>query len=187
MLVQMTKTFGGLLATLALLFASEAHAQFANRSLGAGVGFVKLFGGSNTAGQIGIDFAVPFTLEGSLYIENGFDLFLRAMFIIVQVSSGAETLSGAGLVYGGGGHLGARYLFMEETLRPYVGLEIAGFAINTVPVAAYSVGPGVTAGLDYFVADTVAIGINLTFDLFIQLNVPPRPALGGGLNVAFYF
>ena len=182
----MRKTTGGLLAMLGMLATSEAHAQFANRSLGAGLGFIKLLGDSSAPGATGVDFAVPLTLEGSMYLENGFDLYLHVPLLLLQVSSGAFTASGAGLVMGTGGHAGVRFLFSEETLRPYVGIELAGFYLFTKqPI--WFIGPGVVLGLEYFVADTVAIGARGFFDLFIELNFSPRPSFGGGLSVAFYF
>lgn len=186
MLPDMRKMLGGWVAVLGLLVAGEAHAQFANRSLGGGLGFVKLLGGSSLGGSTGVDFAVPLTLEGTLYIENGFDIFAHIPIMLVNVTSGAATPSGAGLVFGTGGHLGVRYLFMEETLRPYAGLEIAGFVLITKTTVVF-VGPGVVVGVDYFVADTVSIGARGFFDLFIELNVPVRPAFGGGASVAVYF
>ncbi len=184
----MGKRLGGLLAVLGCMVASDAHAQFANRSLGGGVSFIKLFGGASRAGTAtGVDFAVPLTLEGSLYIENGFDIYAHIPVMLVNVTSGADTPSGRGLIFGTGGHLGVRYLFSEETLRPYVGVEIAGFVLLTKASPVVFIGPGAMVGLDYFVSDTVTIGARGFFDLFIELNVDPRPAVGGGVAVAAYF
>ena len=182
----MRKRLGGWIAVLGMLVAGEAHAQFANRSLGAGVGYVKLFGGSSVTGATGVDYALPLTLEGSLYIENGFDIFARVPLMLVSVTSGAATASGAGLVFGTGGHLGVRYLFSEENLRPYAGIELAGYVLLAQTTVVF-IGPGVVAGVDYFIADTVSIGARGFFDLFIELNVPLRPALGAGASVAVYF
>lgn len=184
MIRDMPKSLGGVVVALGVLLAGEAQAQFANRSLGGGVGFVKFVGGS---GKAGVDFAAPLTLEGSLYIENGFDVYARVPLMLVSVAVGADTVSGRGLIFGTGGHLGVRYLFLEETIRPYVGLEIAGFVLITKPDVGVLVGPGLELGLDYFVADTVSIGARGYFDLFIQLNDPIHPAFGGTLNVAAYF
>ncbi len=182
----MRKTMSGLIGVLGILLASQAHAQFANRSLGGGLGFVKLFGGATGEGSTGVEFAVPLTLEGTLYIENGFDIFAHVPLMLVSVTLGAATASKAGLVFGTGGHLGVRYLFSEETIRPYVGVEIAGFALLTTTTVVF-VGPGVVAGIDFFLADTVSVGARGFFDLFIELNVPVRPAFGGGASVAVYF
>lgn len=182
----MGKRLGAVLALGALLLTTEAHAQFANRSLGGGLGFIKLFGGSSSAGVTGVDFAVPLTLEGSLYIESGFDIYIHIPVMLVNVTAGADTPSGRGLIFGSGGHLGVRYLFAEETLRPYVGIEVAGMVLITKSPVVF-VGPGAVVGVDYFVADTVSIGARAFFDLFIELNVPPRPAIGGGIAAAAYF
>lgn len=182
----MGKRLAGLLAVLAVGLAGEAHAQFANRSLGGGVSFIKLFGGNSRAGVTGVDFAVPLTLEGSLYIENGFDIYAHVPVMLVSVTAGADTPDGRGLIFGSGGHLGVRFLFAEETLRPYVGIEVAGFVLLAKTTVVF-IGPGATVGLDYFVADTISIGARAFFDLFIELNVDPRPAVGGGIAAAAYF
>lgn len=181
MIHDMRKLFG-VTAVVGLLFAGDASAQFANRSLGGGLGFIRLFGG----GAVGVDFAVPLTLEGTLYIENGFDVFAQIPLMIVSTTTTLPGEKGK-LVFGTGGHLGVRYLFLEETIRPYVGAEIAGFVLITQPNALVFIGPGAVAGLDFFVADTVSIGARTFFDLFLELNASPRPALGGVFSVAAYF
>jgi outer membrane protein len=180
----MPRTLRLAVPALVVLLAGEAHAQFANRSLGGGLGFVKFIGG---AGKAGVDFAAPLTLEGTLYIENGFDVYARIPLMIVQVVTGADTPTGKGLIFGTGGHIGIRYLFLEENIRPYVGVEVAGFVLITKPEVGVLVGPGVCAGLDFFVADTVSIGLRGNFDLFLQLNDPLHPAFGGAVNFAAYF
>ena len=51
-----------------------------------------------------------------------------------------------------------------------------------------SAGPGAGAGVDFFVADSVSLGLRGTVDLFITLN--PTSVLfsvGGGLNATTYF
>jgi outer membrane protein len=184
----MRKSLGGVVAVILMLVAGEAHAQFANRSLGASIGFIKLFGGANNsvAGSTNVDFAVPLTIDGTLYIENGFDIYAHIPLMLVSVSFGANTLSGAGLVFGTGGHLGVRYLFSEEDFRPYIGIEVAGFVLLAKTNVVF-IGPGAVAGFDYFALDTVSIGVRGFFDAFIELNVPIRPAAGGAVNVAVYF
>ncbi len=187
----MRKTLGGLAAVLGMLVAGEADAQFANRSLGGGLGFVKILStgcGSSTS-CVQLDFAAPLTLEGSLYVENGFDVFLHVPVMIVKVSAGAAgTVTGEGFVFGTGGNLGVRYLFAEESIRPYLGIQLAGIVVLTTPEVGVLVGPGIIAGLDFFVTDTVSIGGRGFFNLFIQgLNVPVRPSFGGGIGVATYF
>jgi outer membrane protein len=176
----MRKTFCGAAAVVALFLAGEANAQFANRSLGAGLNFYKLFSSTE-------DWALPLTLEGSLYIENGFDVFVHVPVMIVNTRVGAPTASGAGLIFGTGAHLGVRYLFMEEELRPYVGLQLSALVLVKSLGPEVFGGPGLTAGIDYFIADTVSLGGRVFYDLFIQLNQPLRQNLGLGVNVATYF
>ena len=169
----------------AVLLAGTAHAQFANRSFGAGLSFVKFTGVDAAAG---VEYAVPLTLEGSVYIENRFELYAQVPFMVVEVAVGADRPGqGRGEVFGTGGHLGARYLLLQESVRPYVGLELAAMAFFTKPDPKVFWGPGASAGVDWFILDTVSIGARGFFDLFIELNFPVRPTVGGGLNFAAYF
>ena len=170
----------------AVLCASTAHAQFANRSFGGGVSFVKFIGGDVTSG---VNLAGALTLEGSVYIDAGFELYAQVPLTIVDVASGADSPAthGRGQVFGTGAHLGARYLFLQESIRPYVGIELAGFVLITVPDPKIFIGPGLSGGVQWFVADSISIGANANFDVFFELNKPVRPSFGGGLNFAAYF
>lgn len=177
----MRKTLAVLVVGSALFLGSEAQAQFANKSLGLSVGFLSIQGDRN------LQFALPLTVDGTMYVENGFDVYLHVALMLVQVSVGAPTANGQGLVFGFGGHLGIRYLFSEESFRPWLGLELAGAGLLVQPSAFGFGGPGVAGGIDYFVADTVSIGARAYFDLFIELNRPIRPSIGGAVSVATYF
>ena len=64
---------------------------------------------------------------------------------------------------------------------------VQGIPVLTIMKLSFLLLPGVMVGLDYFVADTVTIGARGFFDLFIELNVDPRPAVGGGIAAAAYF
>ena len=123
-----------------LLAATEASASasFANRNLGLGVSGFGILGEH----VIGIDWGVPITLEGGLYIESGFEIFIHPQFMILQVPFGAATPTGAGGIFGFGGHLGTRYLFLEESIRPYVAIQVAVLGLATTPDAKVFVGPG---------------------------------------------
>lgn len=164
-----------------VLASSPARAQFANRQLGLGVGFTKF----SNSGLGGLDFTVPLTLEGGLYVENGFDLYLRIPLMFVRSVSGV-------INFGLGGQLGARYLFLEETIRPWVGAHLSFTYLFRGDVgndANAIFGPGINAGCDFFVTDTVSIGPRLFFDLYVALNTPSplRPAFGGVVAVNTYF
>ncbi len=164
--------------TTALLLSNAAHAQYANRSLGIGAQ-------ATTSIKNNALFAV--TLEASLYIESGFDVFLRVPLSITDTSTGAGTASGRGQIFATGGSLGIRYLFLEESIRPYVGIQFSGLVFLTQPKVDYYVGPGATVGLDFFVTDWLSIGARGTYDLFVMLNKSPRNNFGAGLNVATVF
>ncbi len=159
-----------------LLLGTEASAQFANRSLGLSVGYAKL----NTDQPF--EWAAPISLESSLYIENGFDLTLRLPLMIVTSRVTGRQSVGAGT------SLGVRYLFSEETLRPYAGAELAFlylFRDDAGQRAFFGLGPH--AGVDYFVGDSVSIGLRGFFNLYVMLNVDPMSSFGAQLVVSTYF
>lgn len=171
------------LALVLLLWAPEARAQYANRSLGAGVGFIGLSGGDTATG---LGATIPIWLEGNLYIENGFDLFLRVPFMIVSSQGNAMTNSGNGFVFGTGGDLGVRYLFLEENIRPWLGVYLTGLVVLGATTVVL-VGPGAAGGLDFFVTDSASIGIRAFFNLYLELNAAPTFGPGAAANVSFYF
>lgn len=165
-------------AAVSGLLASDAHAQYANRSLGVGAQ-------ATTSINNGAQWAV--TLEGSVYIDSGFDVFLRIPLMITDTPTGAATASGSGQVFGTGGSLGVRYLILEEQIRPYVGIQVSTLVLFTQPLVNYYFGPGATAGCDFFLTDFLSIGLRGSYDMFIDLNRPLRHNFGAGLNVAALF
>lgn len=179
------------LALTLVLAASTAHAtSFANRGLGLGIGFMKIISDDSTVPE----FCVPLWLEGSYYAENGFDVYVRIPLALASVKVGAATASGAGLVVATGGQAGVRYLFMEETLRPFVSLHLSGiYVIRPTGMGGIDVGsnllvgPGVGAGVEYFVSDSISLQARGFFDWFIALNAPQRFSVGGTLTAATYF
>jgi outer membrane protein len=173
-------------ATLALLVAfllgGEANAQYGNRSLGIGLGATKFLGAEREP----IDWGVPFVVSGSLYLENSFETFIQAHVMVVHRSYGALEDGSGGLVFALAGHVGVRYLFAEESVRPSLDVHLAGMGVWPGPTAAAGLGAG--GGVEFFVSDSVAIGARAFFDLFIvDLNVPLRFNLGGLLTVSTYF
>lgn len=180
----MRKTLAHLVVLLAVMAAPVASAQFQNRSVGVGVSVMKL-----AADTEPIDWGVPLTLEATLYIENGFDLYLHVPVMMLYQKIGVTADGKGGFVLATGGQFGVRYLFSEESVRPWVGLELAGLYIfrETAAGPSFMGGPGVMAGLDYFVADSVSIGGRAFFDLFLTLNQPLRFNFGGGIAAAAYF
>jgi outer membrane protein len=169
---------------LALVAGTNAFAQFANKRIGFELG-----GLSFTDREL--TFGLAAQLEGNIYIENGFDVGLRVPFILF-FTRGSETKQ----EFGTGGQLYVRYLFSEESLRPYVSVQLDVLVVIRGQVmgdmSANQIvfwGPGAALGLDYFVGDSVSIGARGFFTLYIALNndQPIRPSGGGYANIAFYF
>lgn len=158
-----------------LLLGSEASAQFANRSIGVGVGYMSL-NFDNV-----YDRSIPAGLEGSLYIENGFDLTARAYAMFLNSPVDGRQFIG---VFGAAG---VRYLFSEESVRPYVGADIGYFQTFGTETPVNRVGLSPSGGLDYFVADTVSIGARGQFTLYVMLNQRVATSLGLHLSAAAWF
>jgi outer membrane protein len=177
-----SRRFGWVVA-VAVLTGSAAHAQFANKRIGFELGGMSFKDNEIKAGLLA-------QLEGSYYIENGFEVGLRVPFyLFFTVQSNRQ-------LFGTGGQLYVRYLISEEALRPWVGVDLDVAVVLRPPDPAFPDqqqtvfwGPGITAGLDYFLADTVSIGIRPFFTLYIALNnnQPVRPGFGGSAAVHFYF
>mgnify|MGYP007112205719 CR=1 FL=1 len=187
----MRKMLQPLLVAAVLCGAAPSFGQtFANRYLGLGVSVVKLLGNSPS-----LDVFVPISIEGGWYLENGFEFYARPQFFITRVLQGAQQSDGsvgAGIVVGGGGQVGVRYLFLEESIRPYIGLHASLVVLATAPAASFIPGPGVNVGVDFFVADSVSIGLRVPVDLYLQFNtngqdVIATVGLGGTANVLFYY
>jgi outer membrane protein len=176
----MRKLLVGLAFAGCLLSTSEAHAQFANRSLGVSPGFMKLFAPD-------INWIVPITLDGSIYAENGFDIFIHVPVGIASI----VYLRPDYITFAWGGQIGARYLFLEETIRPYVGVQgtVMFIVRDPAPVMFFG-GIGLVAGIDFFASDTFSLGPRAFFDGFLGIEagvVTWRAQLGGVLNFSVYF
>lgn len=166
---------------------AQATASFAPRELGLGVsGFALLPKGADP-----VSWGLPLTLEGGYYIESGFELYLRIPLMLLQQQTGfGADHSAPGTILATGGQFGVRYLFMEESIRPYVMLHLAAIYFFRDPSIGNSfyAGPGAGAGIDFFVADSVSLGLRGTVDLFITLNpTSVLFAVGGGVNATTYF
>jgi hypothetical protein len=185
----MRKTLSAVALAVGLVGAVPAAAgtgSFANRSLGLGIGGFKFLGETD-----GISWGLPVTLEGGYYIESGFDLYLRVPLMILYQNYFVTPQGGGGVVFGTGGQFGVRYLFLEEDVRPYLNLHLAGiYIVRDVSISNFGnffFGPGVGGGLDYFVGESIAIGARVYVDMFINFNQPLRWAIGGGANFSTYF
>lgn len=162
-----------------LLTSTLAHAQYAPHSLGLGPQVSAVVGTGRVMGGI--------SLEGTQYLEEGFELFIRVPVLIAETPVGADTVSGAGRVFSTGGSLGVRYLFLDGLVRPWVALQLSGLVLLTKPEALWFLGPGTTVGIDWVLSDSWSIGARAIYDVFIDLNGPWRHQLGGTLLVSVLF
>lgn len=167
----------------ALLGATQAHAQFANKRVGIGFSAYRFTDNDITVGLAPV-------LEGSYYIENSFEVGIRVPFTIFLTRLSSQQY------FSIGGELYVRYLFSEETLRPWLGIEVDAFGIlnraDTDLTGNQKVffGPGASAGLDWFPTDNFSIGPRAFFTLYLALNTLTavvRPTYGGTVNAHIYF
>jgi outer membrane protein len=168
-----------LLAGLLGAIPANATASFANRSLGLGLTGFKLFGESGN-----IDWGVPISLEAAYYIENGFELYLRVPAMVLS-----QPLLVPPVIFGTGGQFGLRYLFMEESIRPFINFHLAGLVFFREPKVVFA-GPGAGAGIEFFVGDSVSLGLRAYGDLFVTLadrGFIFSVAVGGGIFTSVYF
>ncbi|MFN0062519.1 MAG: hypothetical protein ACKVPX_08365 [Myxococcaceae bacterium] len=181
------RTLSLALAVSAVLAAAPANAQFANRSLGLSVGYSQLFIDNARWG-------IPFGLEGSAYIEGGFDATasLHMMVLEQPVCRDGSSCQVISLSPG----IGFRYLFLEETIRPYVGAEFiylhlfrdrspTGTSVDGTVSDFIGIGPRV--GVDFFVSDSISLGVRGHFNLYWMLNQPLQTAVGAMFKASTYF
>lgn len=166
---------------IALLASATAHAQFANRRIGLEVSPMRFTDRELTTGLMAV-------LDGAVYLDNGFELGLRVPFAMFLTGQSNQQRLGTG------GQAYARYLFLQESLRPWIDLEVDVLYIfrdstDGSPNEQVFAGPGASAGLEYFLTNEVSIGARAMFTLYFGVNnsAPVRPSYGGTASVQVYF
>jgi outer membrane protein len=177
-----------------LAFSPVAHAtSFANRGLGLGLGYMRIFTDDATVPN----WALPLWLEGSYYAENGIDVYIRVPIALAYVAVGAPPQGGPGFVFALGGQVGVRYLFLEESIRPFAGIHLSGIGVFLPSQSGITLGtnllagPGVNGGVEFFVSDSISIQARGYFDWFIGVNCGQsncqRFNVGGTATATTYF
>lgn len=164
------------MAGILLLGCSAARAQYANHSVGLSVGVMNFLferQGLNRGPFVG--------LEGSIYIENGWDVVSLSKIVIPYDSIAGKFAVGLAP------SIGVRYLFSEERIRPYAGADLSWLFLFRDSGTASLFGVGPNLGIDFFVSDSVSLGLRIQYVLYFQLNGPFRDSLDGSLGVAAYF
>jgi len=159
-----------------LCFAAPAQAQYANKSLGVGLGATGFFAKNEPS-----NWGTSLTVGGSIYIENGWDFGAQIpLMIFWDAASGRQYLA-VGL------SVNFRYFFMEEYIRPYLGAQLGGNYIFGRDTTSLFGELGPIGGVDFFVSDSVSIGPRLFATAYWALNEPVRFSLGGVVAVYVYF
>jgi outer membrane protein len=88
---------------------------------------------------------------------------------------------------GAAGGPGLRYVFAEEELRPYIGVELDYLHVFDIAGTSNWVGVGPRVGFDYFVSDSVSLGIAGQGNFYWMLNAPMQTtvALNGCISAWF--
>ncbi|HEX8825115.1 MAG TPA: hypothetical protein VF794_34675 [Archangium sp.] len=161
--------------SVALFAAAPAHAQFANRSLGVSAGYMSFNGTASltSTGFLGFD--------ASLYIENGFEVVS-----LTKIAFPADPISGRRVV-GLAPSLGIRYLFLEESIRPYVGADLSYLHVFKPQGDSNFAGVGPNAGLDFFVSDSISIGARAQFNAYLSLEERVQTSVIVSAGTAVYF
>ncbi|MCP3141400.1 porin family protein [Pyxidicoccus xibeiensis] len=160
---------------LALLGATPAQAQFANRSLGLSLGYMDFHRTS------GLDEAFFLGIDASLYIESGFEIVSLSKIAIPK-----DTTADDERVVVLAPSIGVRYLFSEESIRPYVGTDISYLAVFKESINNL-VGIGPNVGVDFFVSDSVSLGLRGQYNFYLALNEDVQTSLSLSAGVAAYF
>ena len=172
-----------------LLTGAQARAQFANHSIGFEAGGVYV--ANPEAQRVGSGAQVG--LNASLYIESGFEVYFRALVGIHHGDAGICGGKPSGCeVVGVVPAMGFRYLFSEDTIRPYLGLTVGYLAFfgknvdNSDNVnSRFSISP--MGGIEFFVSDNFSIGLQAEYHLMLELNGSPAHAVIGVGKVGWYF
>jgi outer membrane protein len=165
-------TFG---LAVALFAAAPAHAQFANRGMGLSAGYM------NFNGTASLNSTVFLGFDASIYIENGFELVS-----LTKLAFPVDPLSGQRVV-GLAPSLGFRYLFMEESLRPYVGADLSYLHLFKPQGEQNFVGVGPNAGLELFVSDSVSLGARAQLNAYLSLSEQVQTSLILSAGTSVYF
>lgn len=159
----------------ALLVAAPARAQFANRSLGLSVGYMNFNNTASLSSTVFVGF------DASLYIEGGFEVVS-----LTKLAFPYDPISDRRVV-GLAPSLGVRYLFLEESIRPYLGADLSYLHVFKPSGDSNYVGLGPNAGLEFFVTDSISLGARAQFNVYFALNERVQTSLifSGGASVYF--
>jgi outer membrane protein len=156
-----------------LWLAGDAHAQFANRSIRFSLGYL------DVKDDPSVSHGFPLGLGYTGYIEAGWELTFDVQGMLLTYNDRQ--------FIGMAGGPGLRYLFMEETLRPYAGMDISYLHLFHPNGTSSFVGLGPKAGVEYFVTDSLSLGVKGQVNLYWMLNQPLQISVGLHAVAAAWF
>ena len=171
----MRSFFPALALAVALFVAAPAQAQFANHGLGLSAGYMNF---NDTASLHSTGFL---GLDASLYLENGFELVSLTKLVFP-----VDPLTGQRVV-GLAPSLGFRYLFLEESIRPYLGADLSFLHVFKEQGEQNFFGVGPNAGVELFVSDTVSVGARAQLNAYLSLTEKVQTSLILSAGTAVYF
>ncbi len=170
------RSFLSALALLATLFvAAPSHAQFANRSLGLSLGYMNF---NNTASLSSTGFI---GFDATLFIEGGFEVVS-----LTKLAFPYDPISDR-RVLGLAPSVGLRYLFLQESIRPYVGADLSYLHVFKPQGDSNFFGLGANAGIEFFVSDSISLGVRGQFNVYLSLNEATQTSLMGSGGASIYF
>ncbi len=164
----------------AALWASPAAAQYGNSGLALTTGYFQV---SEQQETVAVDSGIPIGLEGSRYLENGFETYLRLQGMLLKERITQQYVVGLAPA------IGIRYLFNEQGIRPYAGFDLSYLHIfgGDTGLVLDRVGPGVNLGIEFAVSDQLSLGVRAQSALYVMLNKSPFFSLGASAVAATYF
>jgi len=164
------------LALCAMVGGGAAHAQFANRSLGFSVGYIQL--SDNIVNR-----AFPVGVMGTLYLEDGWEatIHLHGLVVTLAINNGLQSWA----VDGG---IGLRYLFLQEQVRPYVGLDLSYFQLlgDAAGGLLNYVGASPVLGADFMIGPQLSVGPRAQVNVYWMLNRNVNLAYQATVEVGFH-
>ena len=166
-----------LLVLLVTFWAGDALAQFTNNTIGFQAGYLGI------ANPIKVKSGPVLGLESTLYLESGFDLVFR---VLGGVHKDRVTEKNA---IGFFPSIGIRYLFSEEVLRPYFGLNLSYlqfFGADSMPTTL-RVAFTPALGFEYYFQSNTAFGLQGEYQYVLDLNEDGGSAFAGVARISWGF
>ena len=161
---------------VALSWARPLQAQPLERSLGVSLGLISVNGA-----VAGISREYPFGIDGSLYLDRGFELLAHLTVVLMRQPDRGRSVVGIAPA------LGLRYLFWEELIRPYVGASLGYQHIFSIDESSNFVGAGANSGLEVLATETVAVGLRTQLNAWVSPGASVVTSFGALINCAVYF